>query len=647
MNRIVGSICVLGMAVASAAVAEPKNIFVSTDPEWKVAGLEGDTYTDLQTAVNTAGSGDTVWIQDGFVCDEGHGASIQGTGGYPRVVVPNAPMTIRSESGYVDEAKGWGAYIRGSHDPTTVGTDGSESIRPLQNSHAQTVFMGLVLENGGTADNAGTGLGGAVWGPGVFSNCVMRGCSAHSGGAICNGSCRLYNCVVTNNSSFGLGYGGGAVYGAAHFYDCEISYNYSKVGSGGAIFCGNTAGSTPPIYSNCVFRGNVTESDIAVANLSKPRGCRALFYDCLFEGNVARGGIASGVAGVARLTRCTFVNNSATNKTFGASNYNDGGAVSLNINCYGYIDVTPDMRSELYDCVFSNNFTVGTGGGFSAAWATNCTVVGNTSFFNGGGAFRSILFDCDIIGNCATNSVKSDQNNACNGGGLSQSTATRCRIVGNRVWSVRELANASGGGAALCNLYNCTVTNNWALYRGAAVYNPGNGETPYECCNCLFADNRSGATSTAIGYDHGMLIEGTSGNAVPDCPATFVNCTIVGNRTDNWSGINAVKLSNCIVWDNQVPVKWGELSGNVVCDHTCQKDLTPGTDDKNLNCNPKLTADYRPGLPVKNKGRYFSWMDDEDDARSRDLAGGPRLLGTAPDLGCYEPPVPGLTILVR
>ena len=57
MNRITGSICVLGMAVASAAVAEPKNIFVSTNSEWKVAGLEGDTYTDLQTALNAAGSG--------------------------------------------------------------------------------------------------------------------------------------------------------------------------------------------------------------------------------------------------------------------------------------------------------------------------------------------------------------------------------------------------------------------------------------------------------------------------------------------------------------------------------------------------------------------------------------------------------------
>ena len=40
-------------------------------------------------------------------------------------------------------------------------------------------------------------------------------------------------------------------------------------------------------------------------------------------------------------------------------------------------------------------------------------------------------------------------------------------------------------------------------------------------------------------------------------------------------------------------------------------------------------------------------MDDENDVRSKDLAGGPRILGAAPDLGCYEPPIPGLMLLVK
>ena len=45
--------------------------------------------------------------------------------------------------------------------------------------------------------------------------------------------------------------------------------------------------------------------------------------------------------------------------------------------------------------------------------------------------------------------------------------------------------------------------------------------------------------------------------------------------------------------------------------------------------------------------KFYPWMDDENDVRSKDLAGGPRILRVAPDLGCYEPPILGLMLLVK
>ena len=644
MGRIARSLSVLGMAVASAAVAEPKNIFVSTNSEWKVAGLEGTTYTNLQDGLNAVGAGDTVWIQDGFVCESGHHPDkiSSSNGSYARVKAWNAAFTVRSESGYVDEKNGKGAYIRGEKDPDSTFEDGrgANAIRPLWAMNADTLFVGLVLENGAGVDSAETG-GGAVYGGGTFSNCVMRNCSAYSGGAT-RGAKALYNCVLTNNVAFASGYGGGCIHGLTSAYDCLIADNRADIGSGGAIFGNNT---TPPVYSNCVFRNNTAKYN-AVANFNKARGSRVRFYDCDFYDNLATAHRCSGVAGVTYFERCHFWSNVATNATVSDQ---DGGCISYNVDLYGNnVPVEPNMAPVLVDCTLSNNFTCTSGGGGSGLFATNCTFVGNEARGNGGAVNKAVLVNCDLIGNVATNNM----NGYGCGGGMCNSTATGCRIIGNSARCVYMATGGCGGGAYNTSLYNCIVSNNYARYRGAAVHNVTTSRE-LECCNCLIVDNRSGVTE-AVGYDYGMILEGRSGNSRSANPPKFYNCTIVGNWTGKYAAIDDVELINCIVWGNTAP--GGEFYNKgtvqkpdycVVCDHTCQKDLTPGTDDQNLNCNPKLTADYRPGLPVKNKGRYFSWMDDEDDARSRDLAGGPRLLGTAPDLGCYEPPVPGLVILLR
>ena len=116
---------VLAAAFAAAVVSSSfaTDRFVSASGSWTMPGMAGECYSDPQTALNAVKAGETVWLQDGFVCDSNKTLTISNYG-YARVKLPNAAFTLRSESGRVDEAGGKGAYIRGIKDPDSTNDDG-------------------------------------------------------------------------------------------------------------------------------------------------------------------------------------------------------------------------------------------------------------------------------------------------------------------------------------------------------------------------------------------------------------------------------------------------------------------------------------------------------------------------------------------
>ena len=50
----------------------------------------------------------------------------------------------------------------------------------------------------------------------------------------------------------------------------------------------------------------------------------------------------------------------------------------------------------------------------------------------------------------------------------------------------------------------------------------------------------------------------------------------------------------------------------------------------------------RSGSPAQNKGTNQTWMDG-----ATDLQGDLRIMNKAVDIGCYEVPVTGMTLLIR
>ena len=118
-------------------------------------------------------------------------------------------------------------------------------------------------------------------------------------------------------------------------------------------------------------------------------------------------------------------------------------------------------------------------------------------------------------------------------------------------------------------------------------------------------------------------------------------------------GASCVSLSavgtgvNCLVENSVI---WGATGNNF--------DLSVGSastvrnsrfkeatgENGNISSDPLLTSSFglRPASPCRNAGRDIGWT-----AADVDLAGRPRLLGTAVDMGCYECTGGGFAVLVR
>ncbi len=620
--------CIAALAAATASAA---NRFVSASGTWIPDGYAGTCYTDLRAALNAASSGDAVWLQDGYVYDSGNTGKATGTnGGYARARIDNKTVILRSESGYVDEAAGKGATIRGAwHDPAGGTALGANAVHCLWVNGAngkKSEIFGLIFEGGSGGNTHTGGYGGGIFSDVgcIVSNCVFRNNTGYAGGAVGNGPFTLHNCVMTNNLCGGTGYAGGAIWGRTSAYNCLIASN-TTVKTGGAIGWNWSSGDVPPVYSNCVIVGNEATNGGGAAYFAKDRG--ATFIKCRIEGNTASG--YGAICGPATLVDCDVVGNSTRSAACGGV-----GASS-----------TTAPRPVLTRCRISDNYSVKEGAGMYYCIASNCVISGNLARGSGGGAYATTLVDCEIVGNVCSNILRSGNAMDGSGGGLCYGSATRCLIAGNSAWAQNLVSSGCGGGAAIANLVNCIVSNNWAISRGAAIYFGGDERV---CYNCLFVGNRSGMYKNVGGYYHGAVIEGMGANTVAANPAKFVNCTIADNYTGSYNALNGIVLVNTVVWNNTAAT----ADASIVATNSCASYLTNAHGPDNIASDP-LFADSAAGdymlthrSRCRNAAKLFDWMTDDADPRSCDLLGLVRLGGVLPDMGCYEYPFGKKTIIL-
>lgn len=213
---------------------------------------------EIQTAVDEAWSGDTVWVSNG-VYDTG-GAALYGSLLTNRVLIGKA-IAIRSVNGPVVTA------IKGHQVPGWTNWDGAVRCAYVGTN---AVLDGFTLTNGATRSSTlvGEGTGGGVY-------CALSGI--------------VTNCVINGNSA---GYeGGGAYLGTLN--NCFLSGNTVDYYGGGS--CGGTRNS-------CIFRDNYADEDGGGAYLG-------ILNNCVISGNSAHVG---GGERLCTLNNCTIFGNSAS-----------------------------------------------------------------------------------------------------------------------------------------------------------------------------------------------------------------------------------------------------------------------------------------------------------------------------------------------
>lgn len=686
------------LAVSGTCAFAAKDFYVSEDKSYGSDLVPPEQlFDDLQTAIDAAAKGDTVWVKDGFVCDTGSTKHTSLGRGESRICLEKA-ITLRGESG------DWrtGPIIRGKYDTTADGR-GDNAIRCLYDYNATgSRVIGFRLVDGASLASGNGRGGGAVWAynGGTIENCLISNCVATVGGGtfqISLKGCTVVDCIATGVWD---SYGGGA-YGTSGCTatDCVFAGNKSDARGGGTymmtlancVVTNNTSGSGGGVYggtslTNCQVVCNTASTGAGVVGSTA--------YDCDICGNIASttcGGIYQGNSWKSRI---------CGNKSTGGK----GGGVYQGWHVDGVISNNTSLAGgggcycvTATNCTIVSNRTAGGwqacgGGGYGGTYV-NCRIVGNEGWQGGGGLGSTdattalVAEDCWIEGNYATNSyggggvlgIASTRIEGCvvtnnmaqntNGGGiLSAGLVADSIIVGNSVanksgggvasclvvsncWIAGNAAS-SGGGASGSTLTHCVLTNNTCTYRGCGFHTC----TLY---NCSVVGNRKGVSSAAAGggwdgsaYNCLVANNDNIGFQCWDAVSELVNCTLTGNEAGGFSTAAANKLRavNVISWGNGTTADKATLVSSNCC--LAAKSTVPEGSFNVFSADPRLTPDENGNLVPKsarcrNHGTVFDWMTDPSDVRSKDLAGNDRILGSAPDFGCFESKIYGLLVLIR
>jgi hypothetical protein len=310
-------------------------------------------------------------------------------------------------------------------------------------------------------------------------------------------------------------------------------------------------------------------------------------------------GTTNGTAGVG----CVYLTDASVLSGFtlrkGAFGASCASANALLTNCVITVNLRGVSGGTLLNCLIISNSAPdalgGKGGGASNAGLTNCLIVGNSAIY-GGGAFLCTLDTCWVSNNVAKRY----------GGGTAGCWINKCQLIGNT-------ANDYGGGAFGGNMCNSVVSGNFAGSGGGV-------------CGDYFED------------------------VLPPFLSDLNNCTVVGNSAIFFGGgVLACALTDCIIYENTAgtePNYSGDLGNGIVCtlDACCTtpqpafgpNGFAQGYGSGNIT-NPPLFVDPLNGdFRLQSNSPCINSGVDAYAAGPSDFDGRPRVSGGTIDMGAYE-----------
>lgn len=306
-----------------------------------------------------------------------------------------------------------------------------------------------------------------------------------------------------------------------------------------------------------------------------------------------------------------------------------------------YLNVT-GQKAVVEDCVFTNWLSQ-----YGAVAAeNNCAdgdiTVRRCTFTNCSAGGGSAIRKPKLVEDCTFNECHSTGN----GGAIYRFAADAA--VSNCVFSGCYAASGKYGGAiAVLNnpvrFENCTFSECHAAF-GGAIYSDG---IAVECRNCLFAGNYADNASSCGGS--ALRIKAAT---------TLDNCTFVNNTGLSTGVMNspvyqtsAPTMRNCLFWNNlDRPDGTLRVSNyDSAATYSAADIALSGTGCARMSESPFAGAEdftlvkNSAGRLCIDKALQLDWMT----ASSKDLAGRSRVVGPAPDIGCYEVNALGTSISVH
>ncbi len=447
--------------------------------------------------------------------------------------------------------------------------------------------------------------------------------------------------------------------------------------------------------SNCVDTVGQSPAAISMGGLQAPKegGAMNIVTNCVVTWNRATLNSTRNstftVDAMSRVVDCVISCNSNTAaRATGAVLLNNGGEL---VNCtiegnwgmavFGFVQNAGTDEAVLHSatsmviraCTVRNNTSVGVGinqcgaGIYNVPTVLDCWIEGNQTGTCGAGLrydstvnlalpedFRVTVSNTTFLSNAA---LGTDTTDTKLGGGAFSWASQWCTIsnlvIDSCIFRSNTVAKTLGGGGALHimpNVVDGEVVIRNSLFEGNAILaEPG-----------ITTDGREGSAA--------VLCKGNK-DATTDVMMRLENCTFVGNRNET-KGDSAVIVSlfnayssfavvtNC-VFANNLSSNGTAVAGFYVqsecMDHSY---LYPATKDKYSDTviNGTAAPNFQEGTwipsgrsPLRDAGVLLSWMAGAKDLQrnANGKAFRDRIVGTAPDIGCFEYMPLGLLLMVR
>ncbi len=542
-----------------------------------------NAYTDLQTALGAAASGNHIWVAAG---------TYKPTTSLSRDIyfeIPNGVELYGGFAGTESDTSQRTDYGTGGANETILSGDIGTEILNTDNSYhvvyiddASTTIKlnGLTISDGYALDAPEDYNGGGIYisvnavnsNQLIVSNCIISDNRAYAGGGVHQESIDNANNTITsyeyckfisNISSWGGGNSSHAKSGilTTNFNSCLFQNNSANHYDGGAIYLWSFSAECNAYITNCTFTNNMVDA----AGTTNNTGGGAIYASASTSG--------APLTCELEITSSSFNNNSSTQ---------NGGAIATQVS-------NATLTTSISDCVFNNNSSEESGGGIyienshqdanNTTTINRCKLQGNESGKNGGaistniesGVFALTVSNCLVSGNIQTDNTPSNLYGG--GGGI----------------------HFKGGASSTLNILNTTISGNYATFSlqyggGGGLNITGNGITANIKNSVIYGNFCSEAAYSDL--------------QITFCQQTssFTNCIV--NMGDN-----ALNGTNITYLDPR---------------------FTAPIDASNA---PTTDGDYSllAISPLINAGTTTNAPADDIDGNTRPLPA-----GTMPDIGAYE-----------